>query len=250
MANDIKISSKQSTNEQKNRSVIVDLFNECPIPDHEKLSNLSLFTKRKDLSRILFINELYQKIIHTHGSIMELGVRWGNNLSLFSSLRGIYEPFNHTRKIIGFDTFSGFASLDEKDGKSSIIKEGSYSVTNGYEEYLEKILSYQETESPISHIKKFELIKGDATITVEKYLKENQHTIIALAYFDFDIYAPTKKCLEAILPYCTKGTILGFDELNHPDYPGETLAVKEVLGLDKYKIQRSPYGTYQSYIVL
>ena len=39
---------------------------------------------------------------------MEFGVRWGQNLITLNNLRGIYEPFNHSRKIIGFDTFEGF----------------------------------------------------------------------------------------------------------------------------------------------
>ena len=39
------------------------------------------------------------------------------------------------------------------------------------------------------------------------------------------------KMLELIKPRLTKGTVLGFDELNDPDSPGETLAVMETLGL-------------------
>ncbi len=34
--------------------------------------------------------------------------------------------------------------------------------------------------------------------------------------------------------------MLAFDERNCPDFPGETLAVKEVLGLDRYAIRRVP----------
>jgi hypothetical protein len=94
------------------------------------------------------------------------------------------------------------------------------------------------------------LIKGDATITVKKYLKDHPETIIAFAYFDFDLYEPTKKCLEAIKGHLTKGSVLGFDELNWPAFPGETLALKDVFGLDKYKIVRSPLNPSPSYIVI
>ena len=45
---------------------------------------------------------------------MDFGTRWGNNMALFSIFRGMYEPFNRHRKIIGFDTFSGFPSINEK----------------------------------------------------------------------------------------------------------------------------------------
>ena len=166
------------------------------------------------------------------------------------SFRGIYEPFNFTRKIIGFDTFSGFPSTHEKDGEADIIQEGAFSVTKGYEEYLEKILDYHEKESPIPHIQKYQLIKGDATKEIDKFFKENPETIVAFAYFDFDVYAPTKKCLEVIKEHVTKGTVIGFDELNSHDFPGETLALKEVFGLSRYNIKRSPFSSFQSYIVI
>jgi hypothetical protein len=232
------------------REKFFDLFRECPIPDNELLSNLGLFIKRQDLSKMLFMNDLYKKIIDVNGIVIEFGVRWGKNLVLFESFRGIYEPFNHKRKIVGFDTFEGFISVHEKDGASDIATVGNYRVTPDYKAYLEKILDYHEQESPISHIKKYYLVHGDATVEVEKYFKDYPETIVALMYFDFDLYEPTKKCLEVVKNHITKGTIIGFDQLNDHDFPGETLALKEVFGLDKYKIRKSPYSSVQSYIVM
>ncbi|KOC31913.1 TylF/MycF/NovP-related O-methyltransferase [Clostridium botulinum] len=246
----MNITGNSNIEEKSNREKFYDVFTKCPIPSNEVLSNLGLFISRQSLSRILFMNELYKKIIDVHGSVIEFGVRWGQNLALFESFRGMYEPFNYNRKIIGFDTFSGFTSIDEKDGNSSVIIDGAYSVSENYEEYLEEILKYHESESPISHIKKYELIKGDATVKIHEYLEANPETIIALAYFDFDIYKPTKECLQAIKSHLTKGSIIGFDELNYYNFPGETLALKEVLGLDKYRIQRSPLSPLQSYIII
>lgn len=247
---DIKTKNNWSENEQALREKFFKLFKNCPIPDNELLLNLGLFLKRQDLSRILFIDDLYKKIINIHGLVAEFGVRWGQNLALLESCRGMYEPYNHNRKILGFDTFEGFPSVHEKDGQSDIASLGAYSVTEKYEDYLKKVLDYHEQESPISHIKKYQLIKGDATVEIEKYLKDNPETIIALAYFDLDIYEPTKKCLAAIKGHLTKGSLIGFDQLNKHDFPGETLALKEVFGLDKYRIARSPYSSLQSYIII
>ena len=98
--------------------------------------------------------------------------------------------------------------------------------------------------------KKYQLIKGDATVTIKKYLEDNPETIIALAYFDFDLYEPTKTCLEAIKGHLTKGSILGFDELGFHNFPGETLAMKEVVGLDRYAIKRSSTNPLPSYVVI
>ena len=167
----IKIKSVASTEENSKRLNFVELFNENPIPDNEKLSNIALYEKRQDLTKQLFFNEIYKHIVDVHGVIMEFGVRWGQNLVTLNNLRGIYEPYNYSRKIIGFDTFEGFPSVDVKDGQHEIIKKGSFSVTKAYESYLQKVLDYHESECPLSHIKKNILIKGSAEIELEKYLK-------------------------------------------------------------------------------
>jgi hypothetical protein len=196
------------------------------------------------------MNDLYRRIINVNGVAIEFGTHWGRNIALFDSFRGIYEPFNYNRKIVGFDTFSGFPSVDAKDGKSDIITERAFSTTENCDQYLTKVLEYHEQESPLSHIKKFEIIKGIATKTIKQYFANNPETIVALAYFDFDIYPPTKVGLEALRNHVTKGSVIGFDELNFHDYPGETLAFKEVFDLDRYQIRRSPLNPTASFIII
>lgn len=78
------------------------------IPDVELLQNLGLFLTRQNLSRLLFFKHLYEQIVNIQGDIFELGVRWGQTLAAFTVLRGILEPYNHTRRVVGFDTFEGF----------------------------------------------------------------------------------------------------------------------------------------------
>lgn len=229
---------------------LVELFKHVPIPEDELLANLGLFMGRKNLTRIFWMHELYKKVLHVPGVIIEFGCRWGHNLALFGAFRSMYEPYNYSRKIIGFDTFSGFRSLHEKDVSEAGLKSGDYGVTSGYEQYLEKILTHYEKEAPVAHIKKHELIKGDAPEQLEKYLAEHPETIISLAYFDMDMYEPTKKCLELIKGRVTKGSIIGFDELVSSVFPGETTALKEVFGLDKYRITRDPKNSLPSYIVI
>lgn len=225
----------------------LDLFNGCPVPENEKINHLGLFIRRQAMSRIIFMYELYKKIIGVHGVILEFGVRWGQDLALFESFRGMLEPFNYNRKIVGFDTFEGFPSISDKD---KLTREGDMGVTEKYEVYLDKMLEAHESTSPISHLKKYELVKGDATLTFKRYLDEHPETIISFAYFDFDIYEPTKICLELCRDRLTRGSIIGFDELNHPDWPGETVALKEILGLDKVRVERLPFMPTGSYIVI
>jgi hypothetical protein len=202
----------------------------------------SIFIKRQVLSRLLYQDFLYKKILNTPGVICEFGVHWGTTMVQLCNLRGMYEPFNHSRIIYGFDTFSGFPNVDVKDG--GLVSEGDYSSEAGYESELEQILSIHESFSPVSHIKKFDLIKGDVTQTFPKWLDENPHAIISMAVFDMDIYAPTKAALSQLIPRLTKGSILVFDELNAKFFPGETQAVSEVLGLNNLRLQRFPHQPF------
>ncbi len=240
----------ESTDETLAREQFIETFKRCPIPETEILSNLGLFLTSKNLSRILFMNHLYQQIIDVQGIIIEFGVRWGQNTSLFAALRGIYEPFNRHRKIVGFDTFKGFPAITEKDGKSKLMRVGADSVSENYVNYLNTLMGLQEKDNPLSHIKKFELVAGDAVVEIDKYLTEHPETIIALAYFDFDLYEPTRKCLEIIRPYLVKGSVLGFDELNDPDSPGETVALKEVFELNKISLKRYRHASRVSYFMM
>ncbi len=242
--------SYDNVQEKSAREEFLELFKNCPLPDDEILSNLGLFLNSKNLARILFVHHLYTQIIDIPGIIIEFGTRWGQNTSLFAALRGIYDTFHRHRKIVGFDTFKGFPSIHLKDGKSELMEKGKLSVSENYAEYLRKIIKCQERDNPLSHIQKYEIVAGDATIEFEKYLEAHPETIIALAYFDFDIYEPTKKCLELIKPRLIKGSVLGFDELNDPDSPGETLALMEIFGLNNIRIKRFPYASRVSYFVV
>lgn len=250
MKKKIDIKTSESKEELEIRNNFLQLFKKNPIPSDQILTNLGLFLNSKNLSRLLFFDHLYKLNLDVQGVIMEFGTRWGQNLSILSALRGIYEPFNRHRKIIGFDTFKGFPSIHSKDGKSSLMKKGQLDMTRNYEIYLEKIMKSQEDDNPLSHIKKFEICKGDATKELPKYLKKNPETIVSLVYFDLDIYEPTKQCLKQIEPRLVKGSVIGFDELNDPDSPGETLALMETLGLNNIRLKRHRFASRVSFFVV
>jgi hypothetical protein len=240
---------RSSDQEIDRRANFQATFESSPIPRHELLySQLALFLSRQELSRMLAMAELYRNhVLGTNGVLMEFGTCYGRTAALLTNLRGIFEPFNFTRKLVIFDTFAGLRGTNEKDGDDKLAIDGAYSTGEGYEGYLDEVLSYHESEAPISHRKKFEIVKGDASTSITKYLAEHPETIIAMAYFDFDIYGPTKACLEAIRPHLTKSSVLAFDELNCPEYPGETVALSEVFGLGKCALQRSHLTPWMSY---
>lgn len=239
-----------SQSEKDTQRALLDSFRTAPLPDDEMLANLGLFLTSKTLSRVLFFHELYKKIVTTHGVIMEFGVRWGQSLALLSALRGIFEPFNRHRKIIGFDTFEGFKGMAPEDGSACKCVDGSFSVSEDYDQYLERLIGLHDALNPIPHLKKFELVKGDACQTVPAYLNAHPETVVSMAIFDFDIYKPTKAALEAIKPHLMKGSVLVFDELCDDLFPGETIAVREVLGLNNLRVERMPMTARISYAVV
>ena len=242
--------NRSSQDRVENRKNLYQMFNERPMPDDQLMVNLPLYMRSGSLAKLLFADELYKLILPIPGVIMEFGIWWGANLALFTNLRAVYEPYNYSRKVIGFDTFGGYESISEKDIETETIKSGGYTVSENYQQYLDKILNYHESENVMAHINKHELVAGDATKTVSEYLENHPETIISLAFFDMALYEPTKACLEAIEPHLVKGSVIAMDEINSPDYPGETIALKEVFGLTKYRIVKSNYLPDRAYIII
>jgi len=248
-ANGYKQESRSSEETIKKREKLYELFRGRPMPDDQLLVNLGMYMRSSALTKILYINELYQHILSIPGVIMEFGIWWGQNIILYENLRAIYEPFNYDRRVVGFDTFEGYKGISGKDCRSETIKTGGYAVNAEYSQYLTQLIDYHEQENVLYHGSKHKLVQGDAGKTVRAFLEKEPHTVIALAYFDLALYEPTKKCLEAIRPHLISGSVIALDELNSPEYPGETLALKEVWGLAGHRIYKSRFMPGRSYII-
>jgi hypothetical protein len=248
---DTDFSYRSSEREKARRARFVELFQNSPIPPHELIyAQLSLYLSRQELSRLLALSDIYRThVLETNGGLFEFGTCYGRTAALLGNFRGIFEPYNFTRRLVVFDTFTGLAGVSAKDGGHELAQDGKYSAGESYEGHLAEVLDYHESEAPLSHISKTEIVKGDATQSLVAYLARHPETIVALAYFDFDIYAPTKAALEALMPHLSKGSVLVFDQLNCPEYPGETLALAEVVGLNRCRIRRTPLTPWMSYVV-
>src|SRR6185312_14108435 len=129
----LDLSIESETAQQNAR--FTELFSECPVPPSALINQLGLLLNRNCLSRVLFLDELYRQIVDVPGTIIEFGVRWGQSLALYSNLRAIYEPYNVSRQIVGFDTFEGFPSVSPKDGTAPNLKVGTYAVAPKHEVY-------------------------------------------------------------------------------------------------------------------
>lgn len=216
----------------------------------DKLRNFAKFVPRQALSQFLAKYELFQQALNVHGHIVECGVFLGGGLMTWAQLSAIYEPVNHVRRIVGFDTFTGFPEIGEKDRgcNPGYAVEGGLS-TNAYEDLQEAIRLY-DLNRPVGHIPRVELVVGDATQTIPEYVQNNPHLVIAMLYLDFDLFEPTRVAIETFLPRMPKGAVIAFDELDQAAWPGETLAVLETVGLRNIRIRRFPYTPQLSYAVL
>jgi hypothetical protein len=171
-------------------------------------------------------------------------VNHGFGVMTWAKLSAILEPVNLTRRIYGFDTFAGFPTLSEADraAASQHVRLGDL-YADSYDELLELVAAHDSTRF-IGHIPKVSLIKGDACQTIPAFVKDSPHVVVSLLFMDFDLYEPTRVALETFLPRMPKGAIVAFDELDNPMWPGETVAMLEVLDRYKLRIERLPFDPY------
>ncbi len=227
-------------------------FNDSSLSLAYKLQAFPLFVRRQDMAYLFAKYEIFKQIVHVNGSIVECGVFVGGGTMTWLHCSSILEPYNHTRKIIGFDTFTGFPQIDESDkktGTSEHLHEGGLNVSNSMQHELTNVIAVHDRNRPLSHVSKVELIKGDACETIPQYVEDNPHLLISLLYLDFDIYKPTKAALQTLYNRVVKGGIIAFDELNCKSYPGETVAMIEELDLTKVELKRFPFVTHLSYFI-
>lgn len=209
--------------------------------------NPFLFTSRQIVTEMATRVLLFQKILNIQGNIVECGSFQGNNLMLFAHLSSIFEPYSFNRKLYSFDTFSGFRSINKKNDPADI---SSKSFSNVDIELLNKSIELFDLNRSASHLKKIELIKGDATLTIPKFIKKRKDFLISLLYLDFDLFEPTKVALDNLANCVVKGGVIVFDQINYEKFGGETIAFKEYFKVNKIKLQKFNHDPFIGYIVL
>ncbi len=221
-------------------------------PEREVCENLALFITPQHFRRMMFFCEMYKLILDKPGSILQFGVRWGRELALFENLRTLYEPFNHSRRIVGFDTFTGYAGVSAQDGGGRQLVPGNLSVAENYEAYLHDLLRNREAFSPVPNAQKFALVAGDVMQTLEPYLDAHPHELVSMLHLDLNLYQPTRYVLDKIWERVFKGTLVIIDEINCPAIPGETIALREFLDLKGVALRRLPGSspTWPAYFVI
>lgn len=233
-------------------NALCEAFTNSCVPLAQRLETFPRHVRRQDLARFLVRYEIFKLNLGVHGSVVECGVFAGGGLMTWAQCSAILEPYNHTRRVIGFDTFSGFPRTHEKDtssGTSEYLHQGAFTTSAEIVKELNHIASIHDRNRPLGHIPKIELVQGDSCETIPEYLALNPHLLISLLYLDFDLYEPTKAALQYLLPRVVRGGVVAFDELNSAHFPGETVAYIEESGLTSGPLCRFPSDPYISYFV-
>ena len=203
-------------------------------------------------SRLRFWYQHIKKTIHhLEGDIFEFGVYRGSSIIAVALL---LKELNSSKKVYGFDSFSGFPSLCEYDDLDSFYKfRGSIfseEFIKEYEDFLEvkSIIENNSSFDPLSiatsgsfnqtskelinkkidyfSLDNIVLIEGDFKQSVPKFFKENKIKISS-ANIDCDLYEGYKTVLPFIYENLVDGGYVHLDEYYSFKYPGAKIACDE-----------------------
>ena len=194
---------------------------------YDFVDHFSLFAGVHTIGNKIFTYELLKKTVGIPGDIVEFGCWKGSNLMFLAKVISLMEP-NSPKKMIGFDNFSGLPAPSPTDGDFATSQTGKY---RGDYEVLMRAIDLFDFGNRIN------LVVGDALNTIPKYREDHKDSVFSFCYIDFDLYEPTKKALELIDQSLSVGGVIVFDEALSPEWPGETLAMKEYLEWSKKKFE-------------
>jgi hypothetical protein len=225
------------------------IFGACPDSVETKLENFPKYVRRQHLKRFLAMYEIFKLVLPVKGSVVECGVFKGFGVMTWAKLSAMLEPENLTRRIYGFDTFAGFPSTGREDENPIAMPEKGALCADSYEE-LRQLIEEYDRDRFLGHVDKVHLIKGDVATTVPRFIADHPHLVVSLLFLDMDLYGPTKVAIEQFVPRMPRGSVLAFDELDNPMWPGETMAVLESLGISRLELRRLPWDPYIAFAVL
>lgn len=239
--------SAEQRHSEKTNTFIDELTGE--MSGYELMANFPLATSRQDINRYLTRYEIFKKILDVPGTIIEGGCLFGGGLMWWAQLSAIQESHNHLRRICGFDSFDGIPE-GQADGADEGSETGGFAIDSS--ELIQKSIGLYDSNRPIGHIPRVEIVKGDACKTIPQYTLDHPELLVSLLVLDFDTYAPTFVALENFLPLMAPGSVLAFDEICNTRWPGETQAYYNALKDVGYKVRlkRLPWGSTMVYGVV
>jgi len=226
------------------REKLFNLLLHYPATEEERERSLGLFLRGSLLARFLAIGDIYKLIVDKPGIIMDVGTWRGQTAVLCENYRSIYEPLHFNRRIICFDTFTGYKGFGRKDKRTKAHTNGTYAVENGYASYLSDLLRLHEMSNAMGHNNgKHQVIAGDCRKTIPDFFKKNSNDCVALVFFDVNSYEPTLHAFNDIYKRLVPGGVMAFWQLTRPSVPAEGRVYCEHI-LNKYPHTLHRCATY------
>lgn len=156
--------------------------------------------------------ELFDKIKNLNGDIVECGVFKGAGMALWLKLLDLHSPHD-IRKVIGFDFFDSsfidnLPNAIDKEMMGQVFSRCNVSDGCISSENIQDKLVNVCGLSP----DRFELVKGDISITSREYTESRPGFRISLLYLDLDLDEPTYETLCNLWSRIVKGGVIVFDE--------------------------------------
>ena len=244
----ISYSNKESL---EARSKLYQKLKTYPSSPEEAERSLGLFLRGSLLARLFGIRELYELILDQPGMILDIGTWRGQTAVVCENLRAIFEPLHLNRRIAAFDTFEGYVGFSDKDKSTKLHKDGTYSVEQDYNEYLEDLLRLHEQNNAMgNNFDKHKVIKGDCRKTIPQFFKDNGNEFVALAFFDVNSFAPTTESFKIIYDRLIPGGIIAFWQLTRESIPAEGMVyAQEILNKYPHQLKKSKFYPGLGYII-
>jgi len=198
------------------------------------------FTNPSRINKFLAHYELYQLILNLPGDVFEMGVFKAGSLIRWASFRQLLEN-NHSRRIVGFDTFGEFPvkgvelDVDLEYVEAFVAKAGEGLSC----EQVEQILSRKGFEN-------IELREGNVSDTLPHFVMHNPACRIALLHLDLNVKEPTKFVLEALYDRVVPGGLIVIDD--YTSVVGATEAIDDLVADKGLKIEKLSFHSVPAFI--
>ena len=193
------------------------------------------------IGKLLSQYELYKKISHLPGDIVELGVYKAASLIRLATFRELIEN-ESSRKIVGFDAFGSFP-------REGLSKDEDLAFIEKFEQAGGDGLSEEEVESVLERkgFGNFALQKGDIFESLPSYLKKFPATRISLLHLDLDVKEPTLFALELLWDRVVVGGLIVVDDFGAVS--GATDAVEEFAKTRDVNIEKPSFYKVPAFFV-
>ena len=227
------MSSKRDSERHVHEGAVIDAF----VAENEFYRSASVSRFSKFVTHL----DLFRRISHMPGEIVECGVFKGASLFRWIKFRALLEN-THSRKIFGFDVFGEFPEAEfelDRRRRDQFVKEAGASGPSVDE--LKEILSVQQLGENV------ELIAGDVRETVPQLVAQRPELRIALLNIDVDLYEPTLCCLETLFPHVVPGGVIVLDD--YGAFAGANSAIEQFFNDRGEKFQKFPFAHSITFVV-